>query len=413
MKIFNLECENDGKHHKITLKTDNKFDTKSLATINNRGTITKIATSKPIAITDSNAQNSKILQNFLSPKIKLPSLIATIRQLSVMSNAGISIHDSIKEVVNSSDDKQLKQTFKHINDELNQGLSLSSAVLSYRQELGDICISMVRLGESTGNIANAFEKLANILDELWQNQQKFKKAIRYPILVITTIIVAFIIMMIAVVPKFREIFEQLNAELPLPTQILLFTQSFISDYGAFILIILVVSGAFIRNLYLKDELFHAKIDTFLLRVYLIGKIIFYSNMSRFHLIFTELVRAGLPITNALDTAIMTLSNAKLKTKLNSVKILIRRGISLTDAFKQTKLYEGMLIQMIGAGEQSGSLDSMLEKISEYYKVKFNEIVDNISSYIEPILLIFITIMVLILSLGIFMPMWDMAQAVKS
>jgi len=135
-------------------------------------------------------------------------------------------------------------------------------------------------------------------------------------------------------------------------------------------------------------------------------------MSRFNLVFTELVRAGIPIADALDTAVITVGNHELKKKLAGVKILVGRGISITDAFRETQLYEGMLIQMISAGEQSGSLDAMLEKVTDYYKMKFNDIIDNISSYIEPILLFFIAGMVILLALGIFMPMWDMGRAVK-
>jgi len=130
------------------------------------------------------------------------------------------------------------------------------------------------------------------------------------------------------------------------------------------------------------------------------------------LIFTELVRAGIPIADALDTAVLTIDNEKIKEKLSIVKTQVERGSNLTDAFKETGLFEGMLIQMIKAGEAGGALDAMLEKVSDYYKEKFNNIIDNLSSYIEPILIGFIAGMVLMLALGIFMPMWDMAQAVK-
>ena len=169
----------------------------------------------------------------------------------------------------------------------------------------------------------------------------------------------------------------------------------------------------LKRQYSNDENFRDKVDKYLLKVYLVGKIIFFANMSRFNLIFTELVRAGLPIADALDTAVVTVSNQDIRNKLTAVKVLVGRGISLTEAFRQTGLYEGMLIQMIGAGEQSGSLDDMTQKVTDYYRVKFNDIIDNISNYIEPILLIFIAAMVLLLALGIFMPMWDMAKAVKN
>jgi type II secretory pathway component PulF len=160
-------------------------------------------------------------------------------------------------------------------------------------------------------------------------------------------------------------------------------------------------------------LYKRKVDKYILKVYLIGNVIFFASMSRFMLIFTELVRAGIPVADALDTALMTVDNEEIKDKLSSVKYAVERGSNLTDAFKATGLYEGMLIQMIKAGEQGGALDKMLEKVSDYFKSRFNEIIDNLSAYIEPILIAFIAGMVLMLALGIFLPMWDMASAVKN
>ena len=198
----------------------------------------------------------------------------------------------------------------------------------------------------------------------------------------------------------------------MPTKILLGIEYAMSNYGFYILGALAVIVFILFKLYKKNVDVQNAVDRYLLRVYLIGKIIFFSTMSRFNLVFTELVRAGIPIADALDTAVITVGNHELKKKLAGVKILVGRGISITDAFRETQLYEGMLIQMISAGEQSGSLDAMLEKVTDYYKMKFNDIIDNISSYIEPILLFFIAGMVILLALGIFMPMWDMGRAVK-
>ena len=131
------------------------------------------------------------------------------------------------------------------------------------------------------------------------------------------------------------------------------------------------------------------------------------------LIFTELVRAGIPIADALDTAVLMVDNETLKEKLSTIKVAVQQGVSLTDAMRNTGLYESMLIQMISAGEQSGSLDKMLGNVTDYYKEKFDDIIDNISSYVEPIMLFFMAGMVLLLALGIFMPMWDLGKAVKN
>ena len=411
MKYFEVEYIQNGKRHKMSLRANNKSEIKYKANVT--GMIVKIKETQTSSINNFENLQNVIAKAFTNPKVKIPNLVATIRQLSVMTNAGISIHDSIKEVANSTEDKRLKFIFQTIDEELNQGSSLTNSIENFKEELGDVTLAMIRLGESTGNMADALAKLASILQEVWDNQQKFKKAIRYPITVICAIIIAFVILMILVVPQFREIFEQLNAELPLPTKILLNIEYVMTNYGFYILGALAFIGYLLRKYYLESEEFQDKVDKYLLKVYLIGKIIFYSNMSRFNLIFTELVRAGLPIADALDTAVITVSNKDIKKKLSGVKILVGRGVSLTEAFRDTNLYENMLIQMISAGEQSGSLDDMTGKVTDYYRMKFNDIIDNISNYIEPILLVFIAGMVLLLALGIFLPMWDLSKAVKN
>jgi len=346
-------------------------------------------------------------------KIKVESLISAIRQLAVMTNAGISIHDSIREVTKATVDKDLKAIFEQIDDDLNSGKSLTEAMMPFKYQVGDITIAMIELGENTGNMSESLTKLSEVLEEMMENAKKLKSAMRYPITVIIAIGVAFTILMMYVVPKFKEIFEKLGADLPAPTKVLLFLEHAINTYGHFILLGIIAIVAYHKFLYKTNDDYKRKADQYILKVYLIGNVIFFASMSRFMLIFTELVRAGIPIAEALDTAVITIDNEEIKDKLATVKVAVERGSNLTEAFEATGLFEGMLIQMIKAGESGGALDKMLEKVSDYYKNRFNDIIENLSAYIEPILIGFIAGMVLMLALGIFMPMWDMASAVKN
>lgn len=413
MKYYEVNYLFKGQKNKAVLKAQNKHDALSIAKIKMPGIILTVKeTSAPLEDQFALWKN-QFVNAVMRKKVKMPSLIAAIRQLSVMTNAGISIHDSIKEVANATVDKTLKEIFNSVNDDLNSGLSFTQALMPYREIVGDVSIAMVELGESTGNMAESLEKLAEILDEIEENRQKFKKALRYPITVVVAIAIAFTILMVYVVPKFEEIFSKFKAQLPLPTRILLFLEHAINDYGFYILGALVGIIILFKYLLNNNEEFKKGFDRYILKVYLIGNIIFYATLSRFCLVFTELIRAGIPIADALDTALLTLDNTHLKKMLSSVKISVQRGVSLTESFRDTGLFEGMLIQMIQAGEQSGTLDKMLEKVTLYFKSRFSEIIDNIASYIEPILLGFIACMVLLMALGIFMPMWDMAKAVKT
>ena len=413
MKFFEVEYMANGRRQKMTLKANNRSEAQAIAKNKNAGIIVKVGETKNVPIEEQFADLISKVSNFLGgSKIKINNLIAAFRQLSVMTNAGISIHDSIKEVSKSTEDKRLKAIFATLNDDLNQGQSLTDAITKFKGELGDVVVAMVKLGESTGNMSESLHKLSEILQEVWENQRKFKKALRYPIIVMSAMAIAFVILMLFVVPQFREIFEQLGARLPLPTIILLSIESALSNYGLYILAGFIVTIYAIRHLYKSNDDFKYKFDKFMLKVYLINKVIFYSTMSRFNLIFTELVRAGIPIADALETATLTVENQDIHDKLATIKIAVSRGVSLTEAFRDTQLYESMLIQMLSAGEKGGAIDAMLEKITDYYKAKFSDLVDNISSYVEPIMLLFMAGMVILLALGIFMPMWDLGNAVQ-
>lgn len=412
MKYFEVEYLFKGQRNRKLFRAPNRNDALTMAKISNPGVILKVTESSPPADEQLNILKERILHAATGGGVKMPALIAAVRQLGVMTNAGISIHDSIKEVAKATTDKRLKTIFIQADDDLNSGLSLTESLMHFQHDLGDVTMAMVELGESTGNMSESLNKLASILEEIWENKQKFKKAIRYPITVMVAIVIAFTILMVYVVPKFKSIFDKFQSELPLPTKILLGMENAINSYGLYILaglIGLVILG---RYMYANNEEFKKGFDRYILKIYLIGNIVFFSTMSRFNLVFTELVRAGIPIADALDTALLTINNTYLKNRLGSVKISVQRGVSLTKAFSETGLYEGMLIQMISAGEQSGNLDLMLEKVTDYYKSRFNDIIDNIASYIEPILIGVIAGIVLLLALGIFMPMWDLAQAVK-
>ncbi len=359
-----------------------------------------------------NDAKETFVSSFKQKKVNIENLVAAIRQIAVMTNAGISIQDSIREVILSVVDPQLKEIFVSVDEDLNSGKSLTDAMMKYKYELGDVTLAMIELGENTGNMAESLTKLADLLEEMMANTKKLKSALRYPTTVIIAIAIAFSILMIYVVPKFKEIFEKFNSELPMPTKVLLFLEHAMSHYGLYILVGIVGTVMYHKFMYKNNEGYKERTDHYMLKIYLIGNVIFYASMSRFMLIFTELVRAGIPIAEALDTALLTIDNEEIKDKLSTVKVEIQRGTSLTEAFKKTELFEGMLIQMIKAGEQGGALDQMLDKVSDYYKAKFNHIIDNLSSYIEPILIGFIAGMVLMMALGIFLPMWDMASAVK-
>ena len=329
-----------------------------------------------------------------------------------MTNAGIPINDSIKEIARSASDNSLRDIFLSIADDINSGHSLSHAVGNYRFELGNLTLAMIELGEKTGNVADALYSLSNMLEEIRANVIKFKKAMAYPRNVMIAMAIAFTILISYVVPKFKAIFEQLHAELPLPTIILLKLEYIFNNFGLYVLAALFISFMIFRYMINNYRNVRYNFHKFLLKIYLIKNIIMYATLSRFTLVFAELVRAGIPIAEALDTAISMVDNLPLKDKLSAVRSTVEKGGNLHNGLKETGLFENMIIQMVSAGETSGQLDSMMQKVAEYYKMKFDAIIDGLAESIEPIMLIIIASMVLLLALGIFLPMWNMGEAVQ-
>ncbi len=412
MNYFIATILTKGKKEQIPIYAETKKLAHDYAKIKYNGIIIKVIEGKEPFDAQFKRFKTDLLKNIKKSKIKPDAQIAAIRQLAVMTNAGISIYDSLANIADATEDTNLKIVFSKLADDINSGHALSSSMENFRFELGNLSIAMVQLGEKTGNLDESLYSLANMLEEIRANIVKFKKAMAYPRNVMIAMGVAFTILISYVVPQFKTIFESLGADLPLPTQILLTLEFVFNNYGPYVLAILFLSFTIFK--YMINNYKHLRLGwhKFLLRVYLIKNLILYSTLSRFTLVFSELIRAGIPIAEALDTAISMIDNLALKEKLLSVRSTVEKGGTLNQGLKETKLFENMIIQMISAGEDSGALDTMVSKVADYYKMRFDAIIDGLSEAIEPIMLFIIASMVILLALGIFLPMWDMGNAVQ-
>ena len=412
MKYFIATILTKGKRVEIPLYAKDRKEANDYAKLKYSGIIIKVVEAQEPLEAQLKRFKTNFFQNIKKRKIKPDAQIASIRQLAVMTNAGISIHDSLSEIASATDDQTLKHVFSKLADDINSGHALSSSMENFRFELGNLTIAMVQLGEKTGNLDEALYALADMLEEIRANITKFKKAMAYPRNVMIAMAIAFTVLISYVVPQFKDIFEQLNAELPMPTQILLTLEHLFNNCGPYVLVALFL--AFITFKYLINNYKNIRFawHNFLLKTYLIKNIIKFSTLSRFTLVFSELVRAGIPIAEALETSISMIDNLPLKLKLSSVRMTVEKGGTLNSGLAETKLFENMIIQMVRAGEDSGTLDTMIKKVAEYYKMRFDAIIDGLSEAIEPIMLLLIASMVILLALGIFLPMWDMGNAVQ-
>ncbi len=415
MKYFNVTVMEKGKKRQETVKAANKIAAVNLAKQKFPVAMVMKAVETAAPLEDSLSELFSGLQKSFKSKIPLNDKISTIRQIAVMTDAGIPINDTLVEVSENTENKQLKEIYATINKDINSGNSISDAIEPYTEEFGHVAIAMTNLGERTGNISESYHKLADILETIRDNTAKFKKAIRTPLITLAAMGIAFTILIMVVVPKFKDIFSKFKTELPVPTQILLKLEWAFSNYGILILLILFASIFAVKFFYKNNAEFKLLMDKMMIhpRFYLINKAIFLSTMHKYNLVFGQLVKSGIPVSEALETAVGMVDNAAIKEKLLTVNANIGRGMSLAEAFQLTGLYENMLLQMVKAGEAGGQLDAMLDKVTEYYDMQFQDLIDNLSAYIEPIMMFFIAGLVLLMALGIFMPMWDLGKAVKS
>jgi len=414
MKYFNVTVMDKGKKRSELIKAENRIAAIKAAKRKFPALmiIRAVETSVPLEETLNNVFKG-ITRTFKS-KIPINDKISTIRQIAVMTDAGIAINDTLEDVADNTNNQQLKEMYNTMNNDINAGNSLADAMKPYTEEFGHVALAMTNLGERTGNISEAYHKLADIMENIRDNTAKFKKAIRSPLITLVAMGIAFTILIMVVVPKFKDIFDKFKTELPLPTKILLKLEWAFSHYGVLILFVLVASIFILKYFYKNNRDFKYMIDKIMIhpKFYLINKAIFLSTMHKYNLVFGELVKSGIPISEALETAVGMVDNLAIKEQLLTVNANIGRGMNLAEAFALTGLYENMLLQMIKAGEAGGQLDAMLDKVTKYYEMEFQELIDNLSAYVEPILLFFIAGLVLLMALGIFMPMWDLGRAVK-
>ncbi len=414
MKYFNVTVMDKGKKRQELIKADNRMSAIKLIKNKFPATMVMKAVETSAPLEDSIAGLFSGITKTFKSKIPINDKISTIRQIAVMTDAGIAINDTLEDVSDNTHNKQLKEIFSKMNADINAGNSMSDAMEPYASEFGQVALAMTNLGERTGNISESYHKLADILENIRDNTAKFKKAIRTPMITMAAMGIAFTILIMVVVPKFKDIFDKFKTELPLPTQILLKLEWALSNYGILILAILIGIVIAIKYFYQNSRDFKMAMDKMMIhpKFYLINKAIFLSTMHKYNLVFGELVKSGIPVSEALDTSVGMVDNLAIKEKLLSVNANIGRGMSLAEAFDITGLYENMLLQMIKAGEAGGQLDAMLDKVTQYYEMQFQDLIDNLSAYVEPILLFFIAGLVLLMALGIFMPMWDLGKAVK-
>ena len=344
-------------------------------------------------------------------KVGLDEMIIFSRQMYSLLKAGIPIIRAIKGLSENASHKRFQEILKDIADQLEQGRSLSSSMAKYEKVFTRLTISVVVVGENTGKLDDVFLQLALYFEREQETRKRIKSALRYPTFVLIALAIAMFILNLFVVPVFTQMFERFDTELPIMTRVLIGTSNFFVNYW-WLLIIVIVGGIFAVKQYVNSTNGRLKWDKFKLKLPVVGSIIERSLLSRYSRSFSMILRAGVPLTAGLSLTADAVDNAHMQKRIKEMRQGIEKGESLLRVSKNSELFSTLVLQMIAVGEETGRLEPLLEESADYYEREVDFDLKSLTAKIEPILIGFVAVMVMILALGIFTPMWNMMSAVK-
>jgi type IV pilus assembly protein PilC len=347
----------------------------------------------------------------LRRKVKREEVITFTKQMVTLLKAGVPIISSLEALSEQTDNPTLKETINRIREDLEAGSNFSNSLSKYPDVFNELYVNTVRAGETGGVLDQVLFRLGSLMTYEEEIKSKLKGAIRYPIIVITLMIVAFTILMTFVVPKFVDVFAQAGAELPLPTKILLNTSNVIKNYW-YLVFGTIFALIILFFVYVKTPSGKIVWDRVKLKFPVFGSLFLKTSMSRFAHMFETLNKSGLPILQTLEIVSKTIGNAYIGRELEKVGQNIEKGRGISKPLQESKLFPPLVIRMIAVGEQSGALDEMLKNVSEHYDSEVNYMIENLVALIEPMLTVSIGAMVLLLALGIFLPMWNIMSAAR-
>ena len=362
-------------------------------------------------VSGTNNSSGFDIGSLLEQKVGLDEMIIFSRQMYSLLKAGIPIIRAIKGLSENASHKRFQEILKDIADQLEQGRSLSSAMVKYEKVFTRLTISVVVVGENTGKLDDVFLQLALYFEREQETRKRIQSALRYPTFVLIALAIAMFILNLFVVPVFTQMFERFDTELPIMTRVLIGTSNFFVNYWWLILIVLIATIISVKQ-YVNSTNGRLKWDKFKLKLPVVGSIIERSLLARYSRSFSMILRAGVPLTAGLSLTADAVDNAHMQMRIKAMRQGIEKGDSLLRVSKNSELFSTLVLQMIAVGEETGRLEQLLEESADYYEREVDFDLKSLTAKIEPILIGFVAVMVLILALGIFTPMWNMMSAVK-
>lgn len=343
--------------------------------------------------------------------VRLDELVVFSRQMYALTRAGIPILRAIAGLEDSAHSKPLKRALHALGEDLGNGRPLSSSMQAHPRVFSSLFVAIIHVGENTGQLEEAFLQLANYFELELETRKRIKTAMRYPSFVLIAIGIAMVILNIMVIPVFAGMFAKFGVELPLATRILLATSHFFVHYW-WVMLGVLLAMVFGWRRWVSTVKGKLTWHRWQLKLPIVGTIIERSLLARFARSFSMMLKAGVPLNTALSLVADAVDNAWMAGRIRDMRAGIERGESLLRTAGSSGLFTPLVMQMIAVGEETGQVDDLLHEAAEYYEREVDYDLKSLTARIEPILIGIVAVMVLILALGIFTPMWDMMRAVR-
>lgn len=345
----------------------------------------------------------------LKNRIPLTSLVFFTRQLSTMFNAGLTLEKAITFLSKEEKHKGFKKVITEIESDVKKGLLLSDALNRHPGVFNNLYVSLVRAGEVSGKLATTLEELAKYLEAMEDTQRKVKSAMYYPTFILIFLGMVMVVLFAFIIPQFTSVYDQLNADLPVYTQMLLDTGDWLSNnlFTFFSIIFLSLISIWLAFLTDRGRLIR---DKMLLKLPIFGSIFNQSVLSKFGKTFGILVGSGISVIDTMNLVKKVVDNRVYELAIEKAAKQIENGSSISDALKLTEIFPGVLIQLMNTGEETGEIDKLAIKVSDFYSKQVDAIVDRLTSIIEPALIILIGIIIGIVLVAVYMPIFKFGSA---
>ncbi|BCV55508.1 MAG: type II secretion system F family protein [Shewanella algae] len=351
------------------------------------------------------------LKGLLKRRVGLDELQIFTRQMYSLTRSGIPILRAIAGLSETTHSKRMKEALQDVSEQLTAGRPLSSAMNHHPDVFDALFVSMVHVGENTGKLEDAFLQLSGYIEREQETRRRIKSAMRYPMFVLLAVALALVILNIMVIPKFAEMFSRFGAELPWATRLLIGTSNLFVNYWPLMLVGLVVTVPGVRYWH-RTEKGEKQWDRWKLHIPAVGSIIERSTLARYCRSFAMMLGAGVPMTQALSLVADAVDNSYMHDRIVNMRRGVEAGESMLRVSNQSQLFTPLVLQMVAVGEETGRIDQLLNDAADFYEGEVDYDLKNLTARLEPILIGIVAIVVLILALGIYLPMWDMLNVVK-